>query len=55
LTKWAQLRTLPAGDVFRARLILALADGCQLQPDREEFADHGAPISRRRQATMRRD
>jgi transposase len=27
LTKWAQSRTLPAGDVFRAKLILALADG----------------------------
>jgi transposase len=27
LTKWAQSRTLPAGDVFRARLILALAKG----------------------------
>src|SRR5438477_12089246 len=27
LEKWAQSRTLPAGDVFRARLILALADG----------------------------
>jgi transposase len=27
LSKWAQSRTLPAGDVFRARLILALADG----------------------------
>jgi len=27
LTGWAQSRTLPAGDVFRARLILALADG----------------------------
>ena len=27
LTQWAQSRTLPAGDVFRARLILALADG----------------------------
>jgi hypothetical protein len=27
LAKWAQSRTLPAGDVFRARLILALADG----------------------------
>ncbi len=24
---WAQSRTLPAGDVFRARLILALAEG----------------------------
>jgi transposase len=27
LTKWAQSRTLPVGDVFRAKLILALADG----------------------------
>jgi len=27
LSKWATSRTLPAGDVFRARLILALADG----------------------------
>jgi transposase len=27
LAGWAQSRTLPAGDVFRARLILALAEG----------------------------
>ena len=27
LTRWAQSRTLPAPYVFRARLILALADG----------------------------
>jgi transposase len=27
LRQWAASRTLPAGDVFRARLILALADG----------------------------
>src|SRR5512140_3299082 len=27
LTKWAASRTLPAGDVFRARLILALGNG----------------------------
>ena len=27
LRRWAQYRTLPAGDVFRARLILALASG----------------------------
>lgn len=27
LNKWAQSHTLPAGDVFRARLILALANG----------------------------
>ena len=27
LSGWEQSRTLPAGDAFRARLILALADG----------------------------
>jgi transposase len=27
LERWAQSKTLPAGDVFRARLILALAEG----------------------------
>ena len=27
LSRWGASRTLPAGDVFRARLILALADG----------------------------
>ena len=27
LTRWAQSRTLPVGDVFQAKLILALADG----------------------------
>ena len=27
LRKWATSRTLPTGDVFRARLILTLADG----------------------------
>ena len=27
LERWTQSRTLPAGDVFRARLILALAEG----------------------------
>ena len=27
LTRWAQSRSLPAGDVFRARLMLALAEG----------------------------
>ncbi len=27
LSKWARSRTLPAGDVLRARLILALAEG----------------------------
>ncbi len=27
LTGWSKSRTLPAGDVFKARLILALSDG----------------------------
>jgi len=27
LTGWSKSRTLPAGDVFKARLILALAEG----------------------------
>src|ERR1700757_328282 len=27
LQRWAQSRTLPAGDVFRARMLLALAEG----------------------------
>ena len=27
LTRWSNSRTLPAGDVFKAKLILALADG----------------------------
>jgi transposase len=41
LTRWAQSRTLPAGDVFRARLILALSDGkswSQLQTSRPTIA-----------------
>ena len=41
LSKWAQSRTLPAGDVFRARLILALADGQTLQPDHDDLEDNG--------------
>ena len=39
---WAASRTLPAGDVFRARLILALADGQTYSPDQDLAADHGA-------------
>jgi hypothetical protein len=42
LRKWAASRTLPAGDVFRARLILALADGQTYSPDQGDAADHGA-------------
>jgi hypothetical protein len=39
LEKWAGSRTLPAGDVFRARLILALADA-NVQPDHGVVANH---------------
>ena len=34
LQSWTQSRSLPAGYVFRARLILALAEGQTLPPDR---------------------
>src|SRR2546427_4570563 len=39
LERWAQSRTLPAGDVFRARLILALADGQSYREDGERHAN----------------
>ena len=46
LTRWAQSRSLPAGDVFRARLILVLADGMSLRRDQaasaHDSADHFA-------------
>jgi len=34
LESWAHSRSLPAGDVFRARLILVLADGLTATTDR---------------------
>lgn len=43
LQRWAQSRTLPAGDVFRARLILALADGSTY---REVLMEKAAPFQR---------
>jgi hypothetical protein len=30
LVRWSSSRQLSAGDVFKAKLILALADGCNL-------------------------
>jgi len=46
LHRWAQSRTLPAGDVFRARLILALADGSTYREIarslKNQFAHHRA-------------
>ena len=43
LERWVQSRTLPAGDVFRARIVLALGRGIELSRDRAkagcEFSD----------------
>ncbi len=46
LSKWAQSRTLPAGDVFRARLILALADGQTYRQIMETLQTTAPTISR---------
>jgi hypothetical protein len=54
LEKWAASRTLPAGDVFRARLILALADGqtysqiiTTLQPVRRRSRDGSSGLKKK--------
>src|SRR5271156_2949556 len=49
LTKWAQSRTLPAGDVFRARLILALADGASYSQIMRSLRTTAPTISRWKQ------
>ena len=49
LTRWSQARTLPAGDVFRARLILALADGMRYKAIKRELHTTGRTISRGKQ------
>jgi transposase len=49
LTRWAQSRTLPAGDVFRARLILALADGRSYSQIRATLQTTAPTISRWKQ------
>ena len=46
LTRWAQSRTLPAGDVFRARLILALADGRSYHAIEEKLKTSSPTIAR---------
>ena len=46
LSGWAQSRTLPAGDVFRARLILALADGMTYQEIKSSLQTTAPTISR---------
>ena len=46
LSRWAQSRTLPAGDVFRARLILALADGLSYVQIKKTLRTTAPTISR---------
>src|SRR5215470_7333035 len=49
LQRWAQSRTLPAGDVFRARLILALADGATYSQIMQTLQTTAPTISRWKQ------
>jgi transposase len=49
LMRWSQSRTLPAGDVFRARLILALADGKTYEAVQRELQSTARTISRWKQ------
>jgi len=49
LSKWAASRTLPAGDVFRARLILALAEGETYQRIMTSLQTSAPTISRWKQ------
>src|SRR5258706_11713852 len=46
LERWAQSRTLPAGDVFRARLILALAEGKSYRQIENNMQTSAATIAR---------
>jgi len=46
LERWAQSRTLPAGDVFRARLILALAEGQSYREIQSSLRTSAATIAR---------
>jgi len=46
LERWAQSRTLPAGDVFRARLILALAEGQSYREIAKGMRTSAATIAR---------
>ena len=46
LERWAQSRTLPAGDVFRARLILALAEGQSYREIEKNLATSAPTIAR---------
>ena len=46
LERWAHSRTLPAGDVFRARLILALAEGKSYREIEKSMQTSAATIAR---------
>jgi hypothetical protein len=46
LERWAQSRTLPAGDVFRARLILALGEGESYREIQRNLQTSAATIAR---------
>src|SRR5207302_10889276 len=46
LERWAQSRTLPAGDVFRARLILALGEGKSYRDMENSMRTSAATIAR---------
>jgi transposase len=46
LRRWAQSRTLPAGDVFRARLILALGNGTSYREIAKSLKTSGPTIAR---------
>src|SRR5215469_15261976 len=54
LERWAQSRTLPAGDVFRARLILALAEGNSYR-EIEQTMGTSAPTIARWRTRFERD
>ncbi|HEY6987122.1 MAG TPA: IS630 family transposase, partial [Bryobacteraceae bacterium] len=46
LESWAQSRSLPAGDVFRARLILSLADGLSYREIERKFGASAPTVSK---------
>ena len=53
LEQLAQSRTLPAGDVFRARLILMLADGLPYRTIQERLGTTAPTIARWRRRFVR--
>ena len=46
LESWAQSRTLPAGEVFRARIILALADGLTYREIEQKLGASAPTVSK---------